>query len=193
MPLGAATPGGAEPLRAAPGRESAVATAAGLLELHPETVRAMAIPIYATLGTATLTGYDTYRVPTTHDFLIEKILPHLVLMDLASEAAAAVTANITLAGFADRMAMKAANCLLDLKNTDREQKLFDNHSLSLASLFRLTGGGPIDFGPTPQKVLAGETIRLDVRFANTAVANQIAGNAQYGVLLLGKLIRVAKS
>jgi hypothetical protein len=192
MPLGENTNGGARPLTGSAGGGSANQIALGLKDLHPEQVRAIVVPMYATLGAAILTGYDNYRVPTTHDFLIEQIKAHVVLMDLASEAAAA-DADVPMPSFADRVAMKAANALIDLKNSDREQKVIENHSMSIAGLMQIAGGSPIDFGLTPQKVLAGESLRLDVRFANSALANQIAGNTQYGVLLIGKLIRVAKS
>jgi hypothetical protein len=203
MPLGADVPGGAMPLTGQRGGADAIATALGLKELHPEQVRAIMVPLYVTMGTVTQSGYDTYRVPTTHDLLIEEIRAHLVPMDLTNEGGTVGNANtpgsvviankVILTSFLDRLIMKAANCLLDLKNTDREQKIIDNHSVGLNTLFNPAGGAPVNFGPTPQKVVAGETIRLDARFAGVSAPEQIAGNTQYGVVLVGKLIRVAKS
>lgn len=202
MPLAETIPGGARPLAGRSGGGSANEVALGLKELHPEQVRATVVPLYATLDGTTQTGYDTYRVPTTHDFVIEQIRPHLVLLSLTNEGGAAVAntpsseivaGKILLQGYRDRLAMKANNALLDLKNTDREQKIIDNHSMSLGTLHEAAGGQIIDFGATPQKVLAGESIRLDVRFADAVVAAALAGSTQYGIVLVGKLIRVAKS
>lgn len=202
MPISALTPGGANPLNGRAGGGSANEVALGLKELHPEQVRAVIIPLYVTMDGTTQSGYDTYRVPTTHDLVIEEVRPHLVLLDPTNEGGAAVAntpsseivaGKILLQGYRDRLSMKATNVLLDLKNTDREQKVIDNHSASLALLHEAAGGMPINFGSTPQKVVAGESLRLDVRFAAVSPAALIAGSAQYGVVLVGKLIRVAKS
>lgn len=203
MPISALTPGGATPLQGRSGGGSANEIALGLKDLHPEQVRVVAIPMYVTMDGTTQSGYDTYRVPTTHDLVIEQIRPHLVLMSIANEGGAKgdagepgsviLTGKVTLTSYRDRLAMKANNCLLDLKNTDREQKVIDNHSMCLGTLHEAAGGMPIDLGATPQKVLAGESLRLDVRYADVVTATVIAGSTQYGIVLIGKLIRVAKS
>lgn len=204
MPVSALTPGGATPLNGRAGGGSANEVALGLKELHPEQVRAVIIPMYVTMDGATQSGYDTYRVPTTHDLVIEEVRAHLVLLDPTNEGGASpadafnpgtviVAGKVVLLGYRDRLAMKANNALLDLKNTDREQKIIDNHSACLGLLHESAGGQIINFGVTPQKVIAGESLRLDVRYAAILPAALIAGSAQYGVVLVGKLIRVAKS
>lgn len=203
MPLAESIPGGARPLAGRAGGGSANEVALGLKELHPEQVRVNIVPMYVSLDQNTQSGYDTYRVPTTHDFVIEEIRAHLALVDLANEGggigtvgepgSVILTGKHVLTGFADRLAMKAGNALLDLKNTDREQKVIDNHSLCLAALHVAAGGQSMHFGSTPHKVIAGESLRLDVRYASTGAAEAIKGLTQYGVVLVGKLIRVAKS
>lgn len=203
MPIAASIPGGARPLAGLAQGISANDIARGLMELHPEQLRVVVIPMFVTLDGVTQSGYDTYRVPTTHDLVIEQIRAHLVLLDPANEGggigtvgepgSVIQTGKLVLVGYRDRLAMKANNCLLDLKNSDREQKVIDNHSMSLGTLHEAAGGMPIDLGATPQKVIAGESIRLDVRYAAVTPAPLIAGSTQYGVVLIGKLIRVQKS
>jgi hypothetical protein len=200
MPLGANIPGGVSPLT----RQGASARPAGehlrerildLADLDPEQVRAMLIPIFVTLGPTTLSAYDKYRVPTTHDFVIERILPHIVLLDVgnALEIANDANASIPLPTFADRILARANNVLLELKNEDREAKLIDNHPLVLSSLMPPLGGDDIDLFALPHKVPAGETLRLDARFATSTYAGQLGANAQYGLVLAGKLVRIARS
>lgn len=194
MPLGYGVNGGVEPLKGVPGGQSPHQIALGMMQIDPEKLRAIIAPLFVTLDATTTSGYSQYRVPTTHDLIIEKILPHIVLLDLANEVAT-VVAGVTPASIADRMAMKAMNCLIDLQNTDRTQKIIDNASASLASMFGPAGGEPVDFGATPHKVPAGETLRFDARLGavGTAAGNVAAGKAQYGIVIVGKLVRVAKS
>lgn len=194
MPLGEDVNGGTRPLTGLAGDASPNARALGMKDIDPEKYRGIAVPLYTTLDDTTTSGYDVYRVPTTHDFIIEKILPHVVLTDLATEVATPI-GNAAVPSVADRIAMKAMNAQIDLQNTDRVQKIIDNHSLSLASLLSAAGGNILDFTGTPHKIPAGETIRLDVKYAATgaAAANMEKGKTQYGVVLVGKLVRVAKS
>lgn len=201
MPLPSSIPGGARPLAGINGGANDVAAA--LIGVNPEQYRAVMVPMFYTLDGAVQSGYDIYRVPTTHDLVIEQIRPHLVLLDPTNEGgvigtvgepgSVIQTGKITLTGYRDRLAMKANNCLLDLKNSDREQKIIDNHSMTLGMLHEAAGGAIVDFGATPHKVPAGETLRLDVRYAALLPAPLIAGSTQYGIVLVGKLIRVARS
>lgn len=170
--------------------------ARGLKELDPEQIRGVIIPLYATLLSTTTTGYDTYRVPTTHDLLIEEIRPHLLALDISTELYATIDANLHMGPtMEDRLILKASNCKVDLKNSDREQKVIENHSLVLVSLMKPVGDS-LKFGTTPHKVPAGETLRLDVALQDsdhtlTGVAS--TGSTQYGLVLVGKLVRVARS
>ena len=203
MPIPQSTPGGARPLSGLAAGVTANDIARGYMDLSPEQVRAVAIPMFVTMDDVTQSGYDVYRVPTTHDLVIEQIRAHLVLMnpngeggvkgDAGEPGSVIKTGSLVLTSFRDRLAMKASNALLDLKNSDREQKIIDNHSMALATLHEAAGGFPIDLGATPQKVIAGETLRLDVRYAAILPALLITGATQYGVVLVGKLIRVQKS
>jgi hypothetical protein len=193
MPLGAGVNGGVDPLSSnAAGYANKVAS--GFKDIDPEKVRALLVPMFVTLDDTATSGYDVFRVPTTHDFVIEKILPHLALTDLANEVATPI-GNAVVAGIMDRMVMKAANARIDLQNTDRNQKVIDGRSLSLASIYGPAGGDPIDLKDTPHKIPAGESVRLDVALIaiGGAAANVEKGKTQYGIVLVGKLVRVAKS
>lgn len=172
-------------------------------DLSPEDYRAVAVTLKALLGTGTTSGSDTYRVPATHEFVIEEIRGHLALtqfdsevlgMNHASDATKGIgtsDVNGTLA-LRDRLLMKAMNCRLDLKNSDREQKLFDNQSLSLATILAFVGSPPTDLSEEPHIVPAGETLILNATLINVD-AKMLGGLTEYGVTLVGKLIRVAKS
>jgi hypothetical protein len=175
-------------------------------DLSPEDYRVVAVTLKATLGVGTTSGSDTYRVPATHEFVIEEIRGHLALTQFDSELHAmnhasdgtkgigtsdptAVSAVLSLR---DRMLMKAMNCRLDLKNSDREQKVFDNQSLSLASILAYVGSPPADVSDEPHIVPAGETLIMNAALINVD-AKMLGGLTEYGVTLVGKLIRVAKS
>lgn len=194
-PLGAANPGGTQPLdpRTA-GAGGPMAIAASYVSIDPEKVRAVAVPLYAVLAAgASTSGTDAYRVPTTHDFVIEEIKAHIVITDLAAEPASpAGASDIGLPGLGDRLALKAMNAEFDLRNIDREQRIVDNHRMTISALMTIAGGEPLKFGMTPHKILAGETIRLDVALINTT-SDFASGAARYGVILVGKLVRVARS
>jgi hypothetical protein len=194
----ASLPGGTSPVL---GNTFAEQIARGLKELDPEQIRGIVIPLYGTLGaaatgTAVSSAYDTYRVPTTHDLLIEEIRPYLLVLDYDGLTAIAFDTDVKPGNnMEDRLILMASNCLVDLKNSDREQKVFDNHSLVLASLMKPMGD-PLRFGTTPHKVPAGETLRCDVKLqeTNTAAGVEVASPAAYyGIVLVGKLVRVARS
>lgn len=208
MPLPSNQIGGCEPVKAPGGAGAAQMIRSRVYELtqlSPEDYRGVVVPIYATLGTAAFTGSDTYRVPTTHEFAIKQIVGHIALVGVNDETRDPPgTGAVATLGIADqsgataalslmnRIAMKAMNCTVDLRNSDREQKLFDNHSLSLATIVTLIGGRPIDWSETPHIVPAGETLALNVGLIQQTAA-LVGGNTQYGVVLIGDLIRVAKS
>lgn len=190
--------GGCEPVSAPANMNQSVRSRVYELgqQLSPEDYRAVAVPLYAVLNAAATSGSDTYRVPATHNLAIEQIRSHLVLKAFDQELltlnhASDVTKGVGAPTITDRVRLKAMNCRLDLKNSDREQKLFDNHSLALASL--LSGmGDPLDFSVEPHIVPAGETLLMNATLINTD-AKMIGGDTEYGLVLIGKLIRVARS
>lgn len=172
-------------------------------DLSPEDYRSVAVTMKTVLGAGATSGSDTYRVPTTHEFVIEEIRGHLVLTQFDSEILAMNHASDVTKGIgssesngtlrlADRLLMKAMNCRLDLKNSDREQKLFDNQSLALASILSFVGSPAVDRLAAPHIVPAGETLVLNTALINTD-AKMLGGLTEYGVVLVGNLIRVAKS
>lgn len=172
-----------------------------LTQLSPEDYRAVAITMYATLGTAATTGQDTYRVPTTHEFAIHQIRAHLALMDLNSEVLNLANPTDATKGLGNhtnnpdtlgRVIAKAMNVRVGLRNQDREQKVFDGKSLSLASILPIIGGKELDYDRAPHLVPAGETLLLELSLIQTA-APWASGNIEAGVVLTGVLVRTARS
>lgn len=197
MPLAQAIPGGVSPIQPNDVGDSGLRQRIiELRDLDPEQVKALSAPLYATLSPTVQSGFDTFRAPTTHDFVVHKILPYLVFMDIAnaSEIATDGNAAVALPSFADRLVARANNILIDLQNQDRQSKFIDNHSLSLGSLMPPLGD-PLKYENDllRPKILAGESVRLDVRFASVATPSQLGAATQYGIVLVGLLIRVAKS
>jgi hypothetical protein len=197
VPLAQAVPGGVTPLpRSDTGSSDVLQRIVDFRDLDPEQVKALICPMYAVLGPTVLSSFDTYRAPTTHDFIIQRIMPHVALIDVGNALELANDGNATLAlpSFGDRLAARANNVLVDLQNQDRQAKVVDNHSMLLGSLMAPLGES-VHFGELlmPQKLLAGESLRMDVRFLNSGVAGQLGANAQYGLVLIGTLIRVARS
>jgi len=210
MPLPSGSIGGCEPVKA-PGAgngQSIRGRVWELTQLSPEDYRGVVVNLFATLGTGATTGSDSYRVPSTHEFAIKQIVGHMAMVDVFNEVrdvgpAAGPTLGISdqsgataALSFLNRVAAKAMNCAVDLQNQDRTQKLIDNHSMSLATVLTLIGGRPIDWSEAPHIVPAGETLLLNVALIQTTgvdVAKIIGGNTQYGLTLIGDLIRTARS
>lgn len=186
-PIAPPTGGGNEPVR---GRIYE------LSKLGPEAYRAVAITLFAALTNSTLTGQATYRVPATHNLAIEAIVGHLALIDAANETADMGTIGSSAAtgvmDFKGRALVKAMNCYADLKNSDREAKIFENKPVRLSTILTALGGMALDFAKSPHIVPAGETIQLDVGLTQSTAAIG-AGSTEYGVVLIGQLVRVARS
>lgn len=191
--------GGCEPVKAPENAVQSVRSRIWELgkDLSPEDYRAIAVPLYAILGASNTSGTDSYRTPTTHNFVIEQVRGHLALQAFDGELLTMNHASDNTKGVGGpdvvgRMLMKAMNARLDLKNSDREQKLFDNHPLSLASILSAVGGQPLDWSAEPHIVPAGETLQFSASLINVD-AKMLGGLTEYGVTLIGKLIRVARS
>ena len=173
-----------------------------LLGLSPEDYRAIAIPLWATLGAATTTGQNSYRVPNSHNLAITEIRGHLALTGMLTEkrfwdntldATLGVGTSTTPVDLLGRIAFKAMNVRVDLKNSDREQKIMDNKPLSLASILQLVGGSALDYKHAPHVVPAGETLLLDVSLVQAATNPVSIGDIEAGVVLVGVLIRSKNS
>jgi hypothetical protein len=173
-----------------------------LLSLDPEKYRGVMIPLGVKLsGVSQLAGSNTYRVPSTHQLVIHEIFGHLAMNAIATEFNAdgtAITASKKASAPADVPGLalqKALNCHITLQNSDRSQKVIDNStgtSLSLASVLPMTGGNAIDFRRAPHIVPAGETLELGVTLADNT-AGIIGGETEYGLVLVGTLIRESDS
>lgn len=173
-----------------------------LVGLDPEKYRGIMIPLAATLSGATTTKTATYRVPNTHQLVIHEIVGHLAFNDVAAgefdATGAAIQTSIKAATPADmpgRALLKAMNCHITLQNSDRSQPVIDSSGgakLSLASVLPMTGGNAVDFRKAPHIVPNGETLELTVELEDNT-ADVLGGETEYGLVLIGTLIRVENS
>ena len=157
-------------------------------------VRGIAVPLYASLAAATPTGNPQYRVPMNDFLVIRRILAHIGLATPSTEnmqnAGVFTAGNATSAGLVlDHMIAKAANCRMVLRVTDDDYTILGtNHALTLNQLMRFGGGGPIDYRDTPLRVRPGRTLELTLAL-NDVVAAAVGQATEYGVLLVGALVR----
>lgn len=182
---------GCEPTR--PPQNQAEALHAYLKELRdlgPEDYREIAVPLLAALTTSTVTGSDKFRAPSTHNFAITEIRGHILLRDLSTESQA--VSAVGNPSFPDRVAIKASNCRLALQNTDRTQKIFETSAqLSIGTFVEFAGGRPMVFD-RPQILPAGENVQVDFTLVDTA-SDVVGGTTEYGIILIGALVRVKNS
>lgn len=172
-----------------------------LTQLSPEDYRAVGVTMHATLGAAATTGQDSFRVPTTHELVILEIRGHLALIDLDNEVLNQANPSDATKGLGNhtsnpdivgRIAGKAMNVKVNLKNSDREQKIFDGKPIGLADILTTIGGKALDYELTPHIVPAGETLLLELSLVQTA-APWVSGNMECGIVLTGVLVRTARS
>lgn len=156
--------------------------------------RSVAIPVFATLQSGVTSGTAQYRTPMNDFLVIRRILPHLAISAPSSEslvpavAANAIAPNVTsFTGF-DHIAAKAMNARLDFRVTDDDYTLFSGRNPSLISLFEGFGGGAIDYKDTPLRIRPGKTMQLRVSL-NDASADAVGQPTEYGIVLVGALIR----
>lgn len=173
-----------------------------LTQIGPEDYRGVIIPLYVVLDTTTLTNTKAYRVPSTHNLVIHEIIGHLGLIGLLDEVLAV---NHASAGtgigssstdgtvdFLGRALFKAMNAKLTLSNTDRSQDVFLNQTVNLASITPIVGGRMVDLSRMPHIIPAGETIEVGVTLQQTD-DKVVGGDTEYGVVLIGHLVRVGRS
>jgi len=159
-------------------------------ELTREDYRPIEVTMRVTLDSGTTSDNNTFKVPSTHKFLIEHVLPHLVITspDDSADAVALSTHH-----WQTRAAFKASNCRIQLVQDDSNENILgENQRMALSSIFPLAGGKPIDWSKMPYIAGPGETLRMTATLVNSA-AKYADGDTEYGVALVGYLVRVRPS
>jgi len=154
-------------------------------KLTSDDSRDVAIDLNAALSNTVASGSDTYQVPTTHKLVIKKIRPHLVITDPATETAFAT--GIAATAYSDHELFKKSNCQVTVTNTESNEKIVgENNPVPLSSI----GLGIDDLNHI---VSPGAVIQLDVELVSTGVSAYVGGTTEYGVVLVGTLVRVRAS
>lgn len=148
--------------------------------------RAVVVPLKVSLSAALLTDTAKFQVPGTYKFALHEIRGHLQITDVSAESLA--IAGLGNLSYLDRLAAKAANCKLQLVNADRDSlRIFErpNSSDLVVQALReetIKFKEPMMFGNS-------ENIQLTGTLVDTAT-DIVGGATEYGVLLVGTLIRV---
>lgn len=157
-------------------------------KLTSDDYREVAVDLNAALSNTVASGTDTYQVPTTHKFVIRKVLPHLVITDPATETA--FGSGIAGTAYSDHEKFKASNCRVTLTNTESNEKLMgENNPVPLSALL----SDPVDWGDMPHIVSPGAVLQLDVSLVSSGISAYVGGTTEYGVVLVGALVRVRAS
>lgn len=160
-------------------------------ELSSEDFRRVAVCLRKTLNTTTTSDNDTYKCPSTHKLLIERVHPHLCITDLSAETAAVATGIIlsTTAGYVEREAFKAGNCRLEMLNNDTQERLIgENRTTTLRHLFF----DAYDWRKAPHILTPGQTLQMNVSLIDTA-SDVVGAGTEYGLILSALLVRVRQS
>lgn len=146
---------------------------------------------------------DTFRIPGDYNFLAAEMHAHVVLNSPTTEVAG-TGGILALYGIKNRVAAKALNAKALLVNADRNDLTFVEANISnssangnvqsplvLGTLMPICGGAPIkmiDQGYiAPLIVPANERLQLTVNLTDAAAAQ---GSAEYGLALIGALVRM---
>ena len=154
--------------------------------ITPYDYRAIALPLYTTLGSSQLRGSASYTIPTNTKMVIRQIQAHVVVVDPASALEAGVglyAANVTAR---TRLYAKAMNCRASLSFQSRTYEVFPQQSFPLSDLMSQNGQGT-SFLDMPGTLIEGTTIDLNVGLEDP---NAALSDTEYGVVLVGALSRV---
>lgn len=168
-----------------------------MIQLTPEDYRGAVVTLKVTLGPGLLSGNIEFRVPMTHNLIIERIEPHIALIDVVNEFInvnhptddqKGIGSFGTSPDVEGRIALKAMNCRLTLYNADRDQPVLMNGPASLYSLIR----HPTDWTNKPHIVPAGELLRGEVSLVQQTPM-LLGGDTEYGLVIKGSIVRVKAS
>lgn len=169
-------------------------------KLSPYDYESVVIPLYAVLdetgGAYGPRGGAQFILPSEKRFRLQQVLPIVVLDTISNEVltnggvfvydGAGPTLAIQGGDLFDRMYAKAQNCVIDMKFDSQEMQLNINASFRLSDL--LDGNG-VDFFDTPTTFPADTSIDLFASLQDDSAA-ACGSPTQYGVLLIGQLVRV---
>ena len=148
-------------------------------------------------------GSDIFRIPGDYNFLVGEVRAHVAMNALGSEDTIGAAGPNALVGVRNRTIVKALNAKVTLVNADRNDLRFteldiQNSSnngavvspLCLGTLLPAAGGAPIKLIRNgyiaPLIVPGNERLRMNVIIRD---GNAAAGETEYGLTLLGALVR----
>jgi hypothetical protein len=146
---------------------------------------------------------DYFRMPGDYALLVSEMRADVTLNSISTETTASATGLNAMASVIARTTVKALNAKATLVNSDRNdltviETQIQNSStngalksaLCLASLMPVAGGSPLKFIDKgyvmPLIVPANERLTMTITLAD---ANAAIGSTEYGLTLLGALVR----
>lgn len=153
--------------------------------LSPKDLQAIVVTLQMTLGSATSSASQDYKVPGDSDLVILSIHGYLRFTALDSE-------DTTVLSFlnldpTERWLVKSQNCVVGLSNVDRNHKFIDNNDITLSALMPPMGY-PIVFPPeAPGIVPKAEILRASFALQDTDT-DVVSGNTVYGLAITGVLV-----
>lgn len=154
--------------------------------ITPYDYRAVALPLYTTLGSGQLQGSATYTIPTNMKMRIRQIQVHIAVLDPADATENGAGIYGGSIDIRQRLYAKAMNCRASLAFQSRTFEVFPQYSFPLSDLMSQNGQGAT-FIDMPGTLIAGTTIDLNVGLTDSAAA---LSDTEYGIVLVGALIRV---
>lgn len=170
-----------------PASEAGVAAyLAELLRLSPAQLRGVGIDLRKRLGAATLTGNDTYSVPSDQDLVVYGISGYWRSSALATEPALNA-AVFTQMSPAEMQLARLSNVIATLENKDRNLPVFDARGVYLSAITPPLGSKLVFPVQAPLLFPATHTVKATFTLQDTTAA--VVGNdADYGLILEGILI-----
>lgn len=154
--------------------------------ITPYDYRAIALPLYTTLGASQLQGSATYTIPTNMKMRVRQIQAHIAVLDPADAAENGAGMYASSIDLRQRLYAKAMNCRASLSFQSRTYEVFPQFSFPLSDLMS-QNGVTTTFLDMPGTLIEGTTIDLNVGLIDS---NAALSNTEYGIVLVGALIRV---
>lgn len=156
--------------------------------LTVEDYQPVTVILSAALLVGTTSGSDTYQVPNPYTLLVKRVRGHIGFNNYTGETLSIT--GIGNPGFLDRLAMKAANCAVEFKNTSKKYDIFDNNDntkMRVSDLISQIGGEAVEFNP-PLVVLTAQVLEADMTLNDTN-ATVVGASTDYGIIVEGVLVR----
>ena len=159
--------------------------------LNADQIRAVSIPVYATLTGASPARQVPYRVPKGFSLRLKGILPHVRIVDPSAEAVANIgsytAGTVFTSGLVvDRLAAKMMNCRVALRTVNDDAAVFQSKAMPLFDLSSFAGSKGLSFKDMPNIRRSLTEFELSVSLRDTGAAGSAT---EYGVLLVGAFVR----